>query len=718
MSLARFKIAAVPPQPDDEPADSERSHLGRNLLMGGAAALPFAGMIGDTPNIHDGKGLEFKSLDELKKHVTPGDIVISSPHKKTFTTLGVGLGTGVPDATHAAFVDDLGRLISNRTEGNVAGPLIDPFEEGRAFTVLRPKVGGPLNAADMAKKYRRQYDAANALEIEMLKKGLGPKEIGEMRRNFYTKTKGFIRTPLHSVMAPTFGPHGAGDKAKKMFEDFYKKPSAANIENCAGGWCSLPGAMAFPEGMDVRPGRKPGDTTPVDFLKNPHLEAVGGYGRGKNRYVDQMIRAGPTAARLTYGALAALGVYGASKAVDAVTKRFKQPQVAPAPMKAHRDDGKTAAEDDAEESHTGRNVLMGGAMAAPWLGAIGAQRERPSPLAPDAHTFEQLSAMAQPGDVILSGDVNPNSSKSFVSLASSSPKAYHAMLMGRDGHIVESGPDGVRRQPLNTSEYAKDHHLRLLRPKLSPGEIAKQIRGVEGFEKSVQQYADDVGRRTGKLKLPVTGEDLKYYTGAHAYGEADTRTMLREMFVPKLRSADAMNANMAETQAARRALAADPRGAAKNFVGALKGSDYYNSNKFLAKAVGQASKLHKALPTWLQGDAYVPPVEALNAGIPDCARGVCSSMPAQHLPKNKFVVPGKLPQHVLPSDYLKSDLYDTVASHSPKGTALHENVLGHGLTGMRLLTGLAGAGLTYGADKAVRGISQHFKKKKQESPED
>ena len=35
--------------------------------MGGALAAPFAGMIGDKPNIHAGKGTEFKTLDELKK---------------------------------------------------------------------------------------------------------------------------------------------------------------------------------------------------------------------------------------------------------------------------------------------------------------------------------------------------------------------------------------------------------------------------------------------------------------------------------------------------------------------------------------------------------------------------------------------------------------------------------------------------------------------------
>lgn len=310
--------------------------------MGAAAALPFAGMIGNAPNIHEGKGLEFKSLDELKKHVTPGDIVISSPHKKTFTNLAIGLGTGVPDASHAAFVDDRGRLISNTLEQKSVGPTIQSFEKNRAYTILRPKAGGPLNAADMAQKYRRHLEIADVLEAAEKARGATPEALAEMRRNFYSRAPGYLKTPIHSVVAPYFGSHGAGDEAKKTFEQFYKKPTAAGVADCAGGWCTLPGAMAFPQGMDVVPGRKPGDTTPVDFLKNPHLEAVGGFGRGKNRYVDKLIRAGPTAARLAYGVLGSLGVYGASKGIDAIKARLQKPGTAPEPLSPERREPSTA----------------------------------------------------------------------------------------------------------------------------------------------------------------------------------------------------------------------------------------------------------------------------------------------------------------------------------------------------------------------------------------
>ena len=339
MTLSRFKISSADAQPpEDGESEKEPSHRLRNGLMLGAAALPFAGMIGNKAPVHEGRGQEFGSLEELGRSVKPGDVVLSSPHKKTFTTLGIGLGTGVPDVSHAAFVDDMGRLVSTEANEITAGPLLNQFEKDRAYTVLRPRAGGPLNPQEMARSYRRQFDAANKLEAAARAQGATPEAINALRSQFYTKTRGFIRTPLHSVMAPSIGANGAGDAAKKIFDDFTKNPNAANAHCHAGGWCSLPGAMAFPKGVDVVPGRLPGDTTPVDFLKSPHLQPVGGFGRGKNRYVDQMVRAGPTAARLTYGAIAAAGVYAADKALSALKKRSaRKAPVAASPERTEPD---------------------------------------------------------------------------------------------------------------------------------------------------------------------------------------------------------------------------------------------------------------------------------------------------------------------------------------------------------------------------------------------
>lgn len=324
MTLSRFKLSADTAVPVEEPRDEERpSKLPRNLLMAGAAALPFAGLIGEKPRIHEGKGQEFRTLADLQKAVRPGDVVLSSPHKKSFTNLGIGLGTGVPDVSHAAFVDNEGRMVTIRDEKPVVGPMVDTWQRGRAYTVLRPKAGGPLNPDELALKYRRHLDLANKLEAQAAARGASRAEIDAMRREFYTKTPGFIRTPLHSVMAPTIGPT-AGDEAKTRFESFLKKPNTKNLHECAGGWCALPGSMAFPKGVDVVKGRKPGDTTPVDFLRSEHLEAVGGYGRNKKNLVNKLIKAGPTAARLTYGALGAGGVYLADKAIDALRRRHAE----------------------------------------------------------------------------------------------------------------------------------------------------------------------------------------------------------------------------------------------------------------------------------------------------------------------------------------------------------------------------------------------------------
>jgi len=326
LTLGHFKLAAGEPV---EVAASEEQDLPRppskrlrNALMLGAGALPFAGLIGDAPKIHEGQGREFTDLSELKKIINPGDVVLSSPHKKTFTTLGIGLGSGAPDVTHAAFVDDLGRLVTTHTDGAVPGPTTDQFVEGRSYTILRPKAGGPLHAPTLAQRYRRQLDAADAMSAKILASGGTHADVAKLRREFYTKGLGFAWTALHTPTAATFGPPTTGDASKRRFDKFLQTLNPEDAHACAGGWCSLSGALAFPEGHDVKPGRKPQDTTPADFLTNPHLEAVGGYQRNRNNLANRMIRAAPNAARLTYGTLGALGVYGADAALDAVKRRL------------------------------------------------------------------------------------------------------------------------------------------------------------------------------------------------------------------------------------------------------------------------------------------------------------------------------------------------------------------------------------------------------------
>lgn len=321
MSLSRFKLAAdLPPeQPESEeapaPAQPPNKRL-RDFLMLGAAGAPFLGMKAP-PKLHENQGSEFGTIEELHKNMMPGDVVLSSPHKKPLNSLGVGLGTGSPDVTHASFVDDYGRIISTIAEGNL-GPTAETLVPDRTYTILRPKPGGRLNPAELAQRYRRSHDIADQLKAKH------PEIAPQIKRDFSTKARGFIETPLREVMAPVFG-GVAGDAQKKRFADFYKKPSVSGIHECAGGWCSLPGALAFPEGIDVVQGKTPKQTSPTDFLKSPDLHAVGGYSRGRNRLVERAIRAGPTAARLTYGVLGAAGVYGADKAIDAIKNRIRKP---------------------------------------------------------------------------------------------------------------------------------------------------------------------------------------------------------------------------------------------------------------------------------------------------------------------------------------------------------------------------------------------------------
>lgn len=370
-----------------------------------------------------------------------------------------------------------------------------------------------------------------------------------------------------------------------------------------------------------------------------------------------------------------------------------------------------------EQSHTGRNLAMGAGMAAPWAGLIGTKRQR-DPGHPSTHTRKDFEKAMRSGDILLSGDINSGSTKSLVSLTSNTPEAYHAALVGNGGrHLIETGPDGVYRIPFSGQEGVDERHFRLLRPRMSPEEIAQQVAGAEQFADSMKQYSSAVARRGVKMKTPLDSAAFKWFANADSYGEAGPKTLLREMYVPKLRSEKAMRSDAAATQAARAGLAADPQAAAKKTTDALRDSKYYESNTAKLKHKIQTNNAYKHLPVLLQEEPHQPPSSVFRAGLPDCARGVCSSLPAQHLPAGKFVVPGKLPQHVLPGDYMRSDLYDTVASHSPRPVPSgQEKLLRHGLPIARLGAGLGTAAMVYGADRARDALVRKFKARKQRDP--
>jgi hypothetical protein len=97
----------------------------------------------------------------------------------------------------------------------------------------------------------------------------------------------------------------------------------------------------------------------------------------------------------------------------------------------------------------------------------------------------------------------------------------------------------------------------------------------------------------------------------------------------------------------------------------------------------------------------------LRSIIPDCAGGVCSSVPA--LQGGRQIVPGKSPLNTMPSDYLKSDLFHSVARY--RGGARKDRLgkmihafLENGPSAVRVGASLGIAGLGYA------GLKRHLEK--------
>jgi len=271
--------------------------------MAGAALLPFAGLIGQKPVIHEGAGTEFKTLSELKEHVQPGDVILSSPKKKGLVSVAVSMGSGTPDVTHASFVDDKRRLISNLNTSPRHGPTIERFRPDRTYTILRPH---GVDSGELSKRYRAQLDAMEKLVQEHKPLVKSPAALRELRKQFYSSPGQMLASSVREIFAPKI----FQDTSKSRLKSFLKKPTGPAICDTVSGWCSFPGAAAMPEGKPVVPGKRLQDITPTDFLRSEHFKPVGGFGRGQKQLLNTFLKAGPAITRVGLGALGAAAAYG------------------------------------------------------------------------------------------------------------------------------------------------------------------------------------------------------------------------------------------------------------------------------------------------------------------------------------------------------------------------------------------------------------------------
>jgi len=103
-----------------------------------------------------------------------------------------------------------------------------------------------------------------------------------------------------------------------------------------------------------------------------------------------------------------------------------------------------------EEDHTARNLLMGGAAATPFLGLIN-QRRTNNPLLNKslARTPEEIAALAQTGDVLLTGYPN----KPLRSLLMGSPFIHAEPIIGtRNGKGIGISASHLKGQAGNTQQ--------------------------------------------------------------------------------------------------------------------------------------------------------------------------------------------------------------------------------------------------------------------------
>lgn len=714
MSIKRFKISAAPPEATPEETDVAPSQKKvRNALMLAAGVAPFGSLIGERPKIHEGKGREFTSLEELKGVINPGDVVLSAPKKKDLTSLGVGLFSNGfnGDTSHSAFVDDHGRMVSTALNGPFApGPRIETWDPTRTYTVLRPKADR-LNPAELGRRYREQFDAANALIRN------APSATHEkLRKKFYVDLPDIIHMGLRETYLPRLGGASTGDAAKKRFKEFLAKPSLDTAHSCASGWCSFPGAISLPEGMDVVPGKSPFNTAPTDFMRSDLFEPVGGYQRGRKSLANTAMTHGQTAGRLAFSGLGMGAVYGADKALSALKRKLRQRKDAKNQTKTS--DEKETPENYADASHVGRNVLMGAGMSAPWLGAVG-EKKKLAPMT-GGLSVPELLERAQAGDVIVTGDAAPSLAKTWISFASGSPQEYHVAHVGNDRNVLEFNDGGVLNKKLSDPalfgpDPAAKHHVRLLRPKpgaLSEQAVQHQLKSLEGLHAAQQRFTSRIRERA--LSIP----DMAPYADAIAeeaghgfYGETNAGILAREMFVPKVKGADAIAAERAKTVSARDAFIKNPHAAADTLIDGLQARKFYEPSQVASREKQLLTRLVKRVPALkpVIAGATTPPKDLLRKAVPSCATGVCSTGGAPYLPDGVSVVPGKIDQHLLPSDYLRaSHLYDEVGSSSP-GQAFHEKLLRQSLPAYRLGTGLATAGAVYGLDRARHAITQRVK---------
>jgi hypothetical protein len=362
------------------------------------------------------------------------------------------------------------------------------------------------------------------------------------------------------------------------------------------------------------------------------------------------------------------------RALDVLKKRTR--------MKTSAEEEKPPEEPKAEESHLIRNALIAAGFAAPFAGMIGQQEAIHAGKGKHV-SVETLRQLARPGDILLSGDTELTPVKAILSAASGTPKGYHAATVVGRNRVMGSHPSyGYEPDKILDGE-----HLQLLRPNLSKEETAAHVTGANSLEGSVSAYEEQIAKNLRSrhgFNSPdaaelASGSRKGFYNNPEGIWAG-----IKDLFMPKLRSESAIETDRQKILQAREKFQKSHAGSARD-----------------------AASLINAANTKTPEGANVS-YDYMSKHLPECVGGVCSTIPASFMPKDKPVVPGKLPSEVLPSDFLRSKHYTPVAQVNPLGpgkSTLADKILSAGPWAIRGGVGLGLAGGIYGASR----LWDHFK---------
>ena len=286
-------------------ADKDESHTLRNVAVGGAAASPFFGLLGQKKQIHNPEitpGARRLSLAEIEQMARHGDVVLSGRagggFKESIT------GTSTPHA----------EVVLGRRGGKAIGVTPGEFvpEQLRRAGVKNPAL------AEAYARYAGQIER-NPKAIQRLQRTLGDRldALGQKRVILLRPETPLTPTQLKSLREVGYREAAKPWSATKGFlttlrDWFVPKHKLFNAINprkgqlCTGNICTTQAGKALEAGgvSEIAAGKRAKDLVATDFLSSDKLKMIGHY-----EHPGLIPKLSPAARKaLHYGARGALGL--------------------------------------------------------------------------------------------------------------------------------------------------------------------------------------------------------------------------------------------------------------------------------------------------------------------------------------------------------------------------------------------------------------------------